>query len=95
MRSASACRLVVRTERTIRSQAPSLRDGRLDPASGARRVLPVCPGLRPAGRHDSTILLRSQIADVGVPLLLLVHIPTFFRRASLQSTHEDLDLAAR
>jgi len=30
------------------------------------------------GRHDSSVLVRSLIADIGLPLLLLVHIPVFF-----------------
>ena len=32
------------------------------------------------GRHDSTILARSLIADIALPVLLLVHIPVFFGR---------------
>lgn len=32
------------------------------------------------GRHDSTILARSLIADIALPALLLVHIPVFFGR---------------
>ena len=32
------------------------------------------------GRHDSTILARSVIADIALPVLLLVHIPVFFGR---------------
>jgi hypothetical protein len=32
------------------------------------------------GRHDSTLLARSLIADIGLPLLLLVHLPAFFGR---------------
>ena len=36
------------------------------------------------GRHDPTILARSLIGDIGLPLLLLVHAPAFFgRRASV------------
>ncbi len=30
------------------------------------------------GRYDSTILARSLISDIGLPLLLLVHVPAFF-----------------
>jgi len=30
------------------------------------------------GAHDSTILTRSLIATIGLPLLLLAHIPAFF-----------------
>lgn len=30
------------------------------------------------GRHDSTILIRSLIADIALPVLLLVEIPAFF-----------------
>ncbi len=30
------------------------------------------------GRHDSALLLRSLIADLGLPLLLLIHTPVFF-----------------
>lgn len=36
------------------------------------------------GRHDPTILSRSLVADVALPLLLLVHIPAFFGRARHQ-----------
>jgi hypothetical protein len=32
------------------------------------------------GRHDTTVLYRSLIADIALPILLLVHIPTFFGR---------------
>ncbi len=32
------------------------------------------------GHHDPTILARSLISDIGLPLLLLVHVPTFFGR---------------
>jgi hypothetical protein len=32
------------------------------------------------GRHDSTLLARSLIADIGLPLLLLIHLPAFFGR---------------
>ena len=32
------------------------------------------------GRHDSTILTRSLIADIALPVLLLVQIPVFFGR---------------
>ncbi len=30
------------------------------------------------GRHDATILARSLIADIALPVLLLLHIPAFF-----------------
>ena len=30
------------------------------------------------GSHDSTVLARSLIADVALPILLLVHVPVFF-----------------
>jgi hypothetical protein len=30
------------------------------------------------GRHDSTLLVRSLIADIGLPLLLFIHLPAFF-----------------
>lgn len=33
------------------------------------------------GRHDPTILSRSLIADIALPVLLLVHIPAFFGRS--------------
>lgn len=33
------------------------------------------------GRHDPTILARSLIADIALPVLLLAQIPVFFRRA--------------
>ena len=29
-------------------------------------------------RHDATLLARSHIADIGLPLLLLLHLPVFF-----------------
>lgn len=32
------------------------------------------------GVHDHTILARSLIADIALPLLLLAHIPAFFTR---------------
>jgi hypothetical protein len=32
------------------------------------------------GRHDTTILYRSLIANIVLPILLLVHIPAFFGR---------------
>lgn len=32
------------------------------------------------GRHDPTLLTRSLIADIGLPLLLLIQIPAFFGR---------------
>lgn len=32
------------------------------------------------GRHDSAILTRSLITDVALPILLLIHVPAFFRR---------------
>lgn len=31
------------------------------------------------GVHDHTILTRSLIADIALPVLLIVHIPAFFR----------------
>lgn len=34
------------------------------------------------GRHDSTILARSLVADIALPVLLLLHIPVFFGRRS-------------
>jgi hypothetical protein len=33
------------------------------------------------GRHDQTILYRSLIADIALPVLLLVHLPAFFGKA--------------
>jgi hypothetical protein len=30
------------------------------------------------GRHDPTILARSLVADIGLPVLLILHIPSFF-----------------
>lgn len=33
------------------------------------------------GRHDATILYRSLIAIIALPLLLLAHTPAFFGRA--------------
>lgn len=32
------------------------------------------------GTHDHTILTRSLIADIALPVLLLAHIPAFFSR---------------
>ena len=32
------------------------------------------------GAHDHTILARSLIADIALPVLLLAHIPAFFSR---------------
>lgn len=32
------------------------------------------------GAHDGTVLVRSLAALIGLPLLLLVHVPAFFRR---------------
>jgi hypothetical protein len=32
------------------------------------------------GRHDRTILYRSLVADILLPILLLLHIPAFFGR---------------
>lgn len=32
------------------------------------------------GRHDPTILSRSLIADIALPILLLIHVPAFFGR---------------
>ena len=37
------------------------------------------------GAHDSTILGRSLIADIGVPVLLLLAVPSVFRKASAAS----------
>ncbi len=34
------------------------------------------------GLHDATIVGRSLIADIALPVLLLAHIPAFFSRAS-------------
>ncbi len=34
------------------------------------------------GRHDSTLLARSLVGDVGLPSLLLIHVPAFFGRAT-------------
>ncbi len=34
------------------------------------------------GRYDTTILYRSLIADIALPVLLLIHIPAFFGRAT-------------
>lgn len=34
------------------------------------------------GRHDSTILYRSLVADILLPVLLLVHIPAFFGKSN-------------
>lgn len=31
------------------------------------------------GQHESTILRQSLIADFGLPILLLIHLPAFFR----------------
>jgi hypothetical protein len=36
------------------------------------------------GVHDHTILARSLIADIALPLLLLAHIPAFFTRNRLE-----------
>ena len=33
------------------------------------------------GRHDPTLLARSLIGDIGLPFLLLIHIPAFFGRS--------------
>jgi hypothetical protein len=33
------------------------------------------------GAHDQAILARSLIADIALPMLLLAHIPAFFRPA--------------
>jgi hypothetical protein len=33
------------------------------------------------GRYDSTVLAYSLVADIALPVLLLVHIPAFFGRA--------------
>jgi hypothetical protein len=32
------------------------------------------------GVHDHTILARSLIVDIALPVLLLAHIPLFFKR---------------
>lgn len=32
------------------------------------------------GLHDSTILVYSLIADIALPVLLLIHVPAFFGR---------------
>jgi len=32
------------------------------------------------GRHDTPTLYRSLVADILLPILLLVHIPAFFGR---------------
>ncbi len=32
------------------------------------------------GRHDSAILARSLIADIALPVLLLIQAPVFFGR---------------
>jgi hypothetical protein len=34
------------------------------------------------GRHDPTLLARSLVGDIGLPLALLIHVPAFFGRAS-------------
>jgi hypothetical protein len=34
------------------------------------------------GRYDSTILLRSLVVDIALPVLLLVQVPRFFGRAA-------------
>lgn len=36
------------------------------------------------GAHDSAILARSLIADIALPLLLLISAPSFFRRPPLE-----------
>ncbi len=36
------------------------------------------------GRYDSTILLRSLIADVALPVLLLLQIPVFFGKGAAE-----------
>lgn len=33
------------------------------------------------GAHDATILARSLVATVGLPVILLAHIPAFFKRS--------------
>lgn len=38
------------------------------------------------GTHDSTVLTRSLIADVALPVLLLAHIPAFFARDRPRTT---------
>jgi hypothetical protein len=32
------------------------------------------------GVHDGAVLVRSMIALIGLPVLLLVHVPAFFTR---------------
>ena len=34
------------------------------------------------GRHDPTILARSLVADIALPVLLVLHVPAFFRHAA-------------
>ena len=36
------------------------------------------------GAHDHTILARSLIADIALPVLLIAHIPAFFGPNSVQ-----------
>ena len=33
------------------------------------------------GRYDSTVLTYSLVADIALPVLLLIHVPAFFGRA--------------
>lgn len=40
------------------------------------------------GRYDSTILQRSLVVDVLLPILLLVQIPRFFRRTANPGSHQ-------
>jgi hypothetical protein len=37
------------------------------------------------GAHDSTVLTYSLVADIALPVLLLVHIPAFFGKAKKQT----------
>ena len=41
------------------------------------------------GRHDAMILYRSLIADIALPILLLIHIPAFFRSAKVTAPARD------
>ncbi len=38
------------------------------------------------GVHDPTILTRSLIADIALPVLLLTHIPAFFELTQRRSS---------
>lgn len=35
------------------------------------------------GRYDSTVLAYSLVADIALPVLLLIHVPAFFGRSSV------------